>query len=133
MSRYSAIVMDHFDNPRNGGRMEGSHLVGSANLHGAAPHMSIYLRVRDEVVERVMFQTFGCGAAIAAGSMLTVLATNRLVAECRQITVQQLDRALGGLPAEKCFCAELAIAALQDGLAKIPPPELGTPCFAANP
>lgn len=78
--------------------------------------MKLYLRVEEGRVIAARFQTFGCGVAIACCSKLTEMATNRLVQECRDITSQQLEAGLAGLPVEKRFCAALAVEALRNGL-----------------
>ena len=67
-------------------------------------------------VAEVRYQTFGCGPAIAAGSMLTEMITGRTIAESLALTKRELIEAIGGLPANKTWCAGLAIEALHDGL-----------------
>jgi len=81
--------------------------------------MDLYLRIKDGVVQEAKFQTFGCGPAIAAGSMLTEMITNRTIAECLELSQHRLIEALGGLPSDKTWCADLAIGALRNALSKI--------------
>src|SRR5947199_8905463 len=95
---YSDILMDHFESPRNVGRMSEADCVGEADVGGRAPRISIYLKICGQRIERASFQSFGCGAAIAAGSLLTELIMGRTLQDCRTLTESDLDRALGGLP-----------------------------------
>lgn len=123
MRGYSAIAMDHFQSPRNAGRMDDANAVGRANVAGRAPYMTIYLKLKDEVVERATFQTFGCGAAIAAGSMLTEMVKGKSISACETLAEADIDDALGGLPPQKRFCAALALLALHDALKQLPTEE----------
>ena len=81
--------------------------------------MKLYLRREGDAISRATFQTFGCGFSIACCSMLTEMVTGRSVEECRKLTAAELGEALGGLPPEKQFCADLAVEALQDGLRQL--------------
>ena len=116
MSRYSATVMDHFSSPRNSGEMQGPDLVGVASLRGKAPYVMFFLRVDGDTIQKANFKTFGCGAAIACGSMLTEMISGRSLNEARAIRPDQLVQALDGLPSEKRFCAELTVSALSNAL-----------------
>jgi NifU-like protein involved in Fe-S cluster formation len=119
MSRYSEILMDHFESPRNAGVLPPPCETGHASLPGGAPRMTIYVRTQDGVVEQATFQTFGCGVSVACCSVLTEMVANRQVAECLEITPQQIEDALDGLPIEKRFCASLAVEALRNALARL--------------
>jgi NifU-like protein involved in Fe-S cluster formation len=96
--------------------MASPDAVGHASLDGRAPRVTVHLRIRDEIVEQLMFQAFGCGVTIASCSVLTELATGRRIAECAAITPAQVIAALSGMPDDKRFCADLAIQALRDAL-----------------
>ncbi|MFO0946230.1 MAG: iron-sulfur cluster assembly scaffold protein [Planctomycetota bacterium] len=116
MPKFTDIVMDHFQHPRNVGRLDSPTNVGIEGEAGRAPYMVIQLRVQDERIVDARFQTFGCGAAIAAGSMLTEMILGRDVPECLRVTENELNEALGGLPADKLWCAQLPVAALRRAL-----------------
>ncbi len=116
MSAPSATVMDHVLSPRNGGEMQKPTAIGRASLGGRAPYVTIYLKVDRGAVSNAMFQTFGCGYSIACCSILTEIVTKLTAAECRLVTSDQIISSLGGLPAERTFCAELAVAALRNAL-----------------
>lgn len=108
--------MDHFTAPRNAGRLLAADAVGQADVAGSAPRITIYLQVAGERIEHVTFQSFGCGASIAAGSALTELVQGKTVQECRLLVPGDVESALGGLPPQKRFCATLAIVALNNAL-----------------
>jgi len=119
MATYSPIAMDHFLSPRNSGPLEDYDLEGNARLPGQSPFMRLHLCLAGQIVERATFMTFGCAAAVASGSMLTEMITGKTIAQCQEIDSQVLDIALGGLPNERKFCTELAIAALRNAIAQL--------------
>lgn len=116
MPPWSSIVMEHFQDPQNAGVLSDADAVGKASVGGHAPYMTLFLRIDEGQVQAARFKSFGCGYSIAAGSMLTVLITGRTLAACQALTTQELERALGGLPQHKRFCAQLAINAMHNGL-----------------
>ncbi|MEX2121001.1 MAG: iron-sulfur cluster assembly scaffold protein [Pirellulales bacterium] len=118
MNHYSPTIIDHFESPRNAGRMERPDAIGMSSIGGRAPYMTMYLRLENDLVA-AMFQTFGCGASIAAGSVLTEMVSRRPVSDCLAIKPDEVERALGGLPEEKRFCADLAVDALRDALRQL--------------
>lgn len=116
MSRFSATVMEHFQNPRNRGRLAEASLVGVEGSPGRGRYFIVYLRLVNELVEQASFECNGCGVTIATGSVLTEYLIKRSLAECRQLTVSALLSEMEGLPADKSYCAVFAIAALQDAV-----------------
>jgi nitrogen fixation NifU-like protein len=113
---YSDTLMEHFSSPRNSGRLDDADHTGAAGTVGGGPFFLLYLRVEQGTVRDAKFQTHGCGATIASGSMLTELIKNRSLEECRGLTVEQLIAALDGIPPHKRHGPALAIAALQNAL-----------------
>ena len=112
-TRYTAITIDHFQRPRNVGRLADAHGVGRVDDAARETTVSIYVRFgEDGRVERATFRTLGCSACVAASSMATELLPGRREA----ISAEELDRALGGLPAEKRYCAELVAEAVRRAL-----------------
>src|SRR5271154_7303306 len=101
MGKYSEKVMDHFLSPRNCGHMAGADRIGLIGIPGSGPFMLFYLRLDGGRVADAMFQTYGCGTTIAAGSMLTELVKNRSIEDCQGITEEQLVQALDGVPYDK--------------------------------
>lgn len=111
---YSQKVVDHFTSPRNQGRMENPDGVGKVGNPVCGDVMYIYIKVKDDVIEDVRWETMGCAAAIATSSMVTELAKGKTLEEAEKITRGDVADALEGLPAIKMHCSNLAA----DGLKK---------------
>ena len=116
MSRPSTEVIDHFDHPRNAGRIPNANAIGRSSLDGRAPYTNVYLLVREGRIEKAGFETFGCGFSIACCSLLTELATGRTIDECKALAAHEIIRGLGRVPENRQFCAELATKALHDAI-----------------
>ena len=118
MALYSEKVMDHFRNPRNVGVIENADGVGEVGNPVCGDIMKIYLKIRDDTIADVKFETFGCGSAIASSSMATELIKGKPISDALQLTNKAVTEALGGLPAHKLHCSVLAeearTAALQN-------------------
>lgn len=110
---YTEIVMDHFMNPRNVGEIENADGVGEVGNVKCGDIMRIYIKVNNEHIEDIKFKTFGCGSAIAASSMATVLIKGMTIEDALKVTNKQVVDALGGLPAVKIHCSVLAEQALK--------------------
>ena len=113
MALYSEKVMDHFRNPRNVGSIENADGVGEVGNAKCGDIMKIYLKIDDDVVSDVKFETFGCGSAIASSSMATELIKGKPVSEVLTLTNKAVTEALDGLPAHKLHCSVLAEEAIQ--------------------
>lgn len=105
---YSEKVMDHFMNPRNQGEIENPDGVGEVGNPKCGDIMKIFLRVKDDRIEDVKFQTFGCGAAVASSSMATDLIKGKTLEEAWDLSNKAVAEALGGLPPVKMHCSVLA-------------------------
>lgn len=110
---YSKTVMDHFKNPRNVGVIEDADGVGEVGNPLCGDMMTIYLKIDDEKIEDIKFQTFGCGSAIAVSSMLTEIAMGKSIDKAKKITNKDVAEALDGLPKNKLHCSNLGADALQ--------------------
>ena len=108
MALYSDIVMDHFMHPRNVGEIPDADGVGQVGNAKCGDIMKMYLKIKDNVIQDVKFETFGCGSAIASSSMATELIKGKTVDEALAVTNKQVVDALGGLPAYKLHCSVLA-------------------------
>jgi FeS cluster assembly scaffold protein NifU, Clostridium type len=104
--------MDHFQNPRNVGEIEDADGVGTVGNPTCGDLMTIYIKVKDNVIEDVKFKTFGCGAAIATSSMITEMAVGKTIEEALEITRNDVANELEGLPPVKMHCSNLAADAL---------------------
>ena len=109
---YSDIVMDHFNNPRNTGVIEDADGVGEVGNPVCGDMMTFYIKVKDNVLEDVKFQTFGCVAAIAVSSIVSEMAKGKKLEDALQITRQKVAESLGGLPPNKLHCSNLGADAL---------------------
>ena len=116
MALYSEKVMDHFRNPRNVGVIEDADGVGEVGNAKCGDIMKIYLKIDDDIVTDVKFETFGCGSAIASSSMATELIKGRPVSEALTLTNQAVAEALDGLPPHKIHCSVLAEEAIKNAL-----------------
>ena len=110
---YSEKVMDHFQNPRNVGKMEDADGIGEVGNAKCGAIMKMYIKVEDDIITDVKFNTFGCGSAIASSSMATEMIKGKPVAEALELTNKAVVEALDGLPAQKVHCSVLAEEAIK--------------------
>ncbi|MBI2858503.1 MAG: Fe-S cluster assembly scaffold protein NifU [Chloroflexi bacterium] len=113
---YSDIVMDHFRNPRNVGVIENADGVGEEGNPVCGDMMTFYIKVKDDRISDVKFQTFGCGAAIAVSSMVSEMAVGKTLEEVKKITPETVAEMLGGLPKNKFHCSNLGAQALNKAI-----------------
>lgn len=114
---YTDSVMDHFMNPRNVGSMDDADGVGTEGNPVCGDIMKIYIKVRNARIEDIKFQTFGCGAAIATSSMVTEMVKGKTLEEALKVSNATVAEALGGLPANKMHCSNLAADAMHKAIA----------------
>ena len=114
--RFSDILMDHFQSPRNQGRMDSPDVVGIAGVPGQGRYLILYLRLNAGRISQATFEAHGCGVTIACGSALTEIVTERRPQECADLTPQNLIDALDGIPPDKRDCAGFALHALRNAL-----------------
>ncbi len=113
MEEYSQKVMDHFMNPRNVGVIEDADAIGEVGNPRCGDIMRMYLKIKNNVIEDIKFQTFGCGAAVATSSMVTELVKGKTLEEALKVTKMDVADALGGLPPIKMHCSNLAEEAIK--------------------
>ncbi len=116
MALYSEKVMDHFRNPRNVGVIEDADGVGEVGNPTCGDIMKIYLKIKDDIIQDVKFETFGCGSAIASSSMATELIKGKPISEAMQLSNKAVIEALEGLPSNKIHCSVLAEEAIKAAL-----------------
>jgi len=109
---YTDKVMDHFQNPRNVGVLKDADGVGKVGNPVCGDMMTFYVKVKDDRLEDVKFQTFGCGAAIAVSSIVSEMAKGMTVEEAMKLTNDRVAEELGGLPKNKLHCSNLGADAL---------------------
>lgn len=116
MALYSEKVMDHFRSPRNVGVIENANGIGEVGNAKCGDIMKIYLKIENDIIIDVKFETFGCGSAIAASSMATEIIKGRPLTEAMALTNKAVVEALDGLPAHKIHCSVLAEEAIKAAL-----------------
>ena len=116
MALYSEKVMDHFRNPRNVGVIEDADGVGEVGNAKCGDIMKMYLKIDNDIITDVKFETFGCGSAIASSSMATELIKGKPVSEAMALTNKAVAEALDGLPDYKMHCSVLAEEAIRSAL-----------------
>ena len=110
---YSEKVMDHFQHPRNVGKIDDADGVGEVGNAKCGDIMKMYLKVDDGVITDVKFNTFGCGSAIATSSMATEMIKGKTIEEALTLSNKAVVEALDGLPANKIHCSVLAEQAVK--------------------
>ena len=116
MALYSEIVMDHFTHPRNVGVIENADGVGEVGNAQCGDLMKIYLKIENDIIVDVKFETFGCGSAIASSSMATEMIKGKPISDAMALTNKAVAEALDGLPAHKLHCSVLAEEAIKNAL-----------------
>jgi nitrogen fixation NifU-like protein len=116
MPMYSEKVMDHFMNPRNVGEIKDADGIGEEGNPICGDMMTFYIKVKDNRLEDVKFQTFGCGAAVAVSSMVSEMAKGKTLEEALEITPSLVAQELEGLPKNKYHCSNLGAQALRKAI-----------------
>ena len=113
MALYSDKVMDHFQHPRNVGKLDDADGIGEVGIAKCGDIMRMYIKVDDGIITDCKFNTFGCGSAIATSSMATELIKGKSVKEALELSNQAVVEALDGLPPQKIHCSVLAEEAVR--------------------
>ena len=113
---YSELVIEHFQNPRNVGAIEDADGVGKLGSPVCGDLMEIYIKVDNNHIADIKFRTFGCGAAIASGSMASEIIKGKTLAEAEALSDEDVAKALGGLPEKKMHCSNLAASTLHKAI-----------------
>jgi len=119
IEQYSEKVFEHFRNPQNMGKIENADGVGTVGNPVCGDLMKLYIKVEDQIIKDIKFQTLGCGAAIATSSILTTLVKGKKIEDALKIGNKDVTKALGGLPKEKLHCSLLAADALKEAVGDI--------------
>lgn len=110
---YSEVVMDHFRNPRNLGKMDDADGIGEVGNAKCGDIMKMYIKVEDGIITDAKFNTFGCGSAIASSSMATEMIKGKSIDEALELSNKAVVEALDGLPTHKIHCSVLAEEAVK--------------------
>jgi len=113
---YSKNVIDHFKNPHNQGEIKCADAIGKVGNPVCGDVMKIYLKIKDDKIADIKFETLGCAAAIAVSSVLTDMAKGKTLGQVLKITKDKVVKNLGGLPAPKIHCSMLGVEALHKAI-----------------
>ncbi|MDD4412402.1 MAG: iron-sulfur cluster assembly scaffold protein [Patescibacteria group bacterium] len=113
---YSQKVIDHFKNPHNQGSIADADAIGQEGNPVCGDIMKIYLKINNNIIEDIKFETLGCAAAIAVSSALTDIAKGKTLDEALLLTKDAIVEDLGGLPAPKIHCSMLGVEALHSAI-----------------
>ena len=113
---YSDKVIEHFQNPRNVGEIPDHDGVGRVGSPVCGDMMEVYIKVEEGRLADVRYKTFGCGAAVASGSMGTEMVKGKTIEEAMEITDMQVAEALDGLPEEKLHCSNLVADGIRSAI-----------------
>ncbi len=113
---YTATVMDHFQSPRNLGRLENADMLIQVGEPSCGDSVLIFMQIENEILCDIKYKVFGCAAAIATSSIGSVMAKGRTLDEVLAIRDRDITEALGGLPNEKQHCSNLIASALHAGV-----------------
>ena len=115
---YSDMVVDHYENPRNVGKMEIDDSVGTGMVGAPAcgDVMKLQIKVVDGIIQDARFKTYGCGSAIASSSLVTEWVKGRTLDEAGQIKNSEIAAELA-LPPVKIHCSILAEDAIKAAIA----------------
>ncbi|MDR0915513.1 MAG: Fe-S cluster assembly scaffold protein NifU [Endomicrobium sp.] len=116
MTFYSKKVMNHFLNPRNVGYIKNADGIGEVGNPICGDMMTFYIKVSNNRIIDVKFQTFGCGAAIAVSSMVSEMVLGKTLEEVQCLTNDDVAQALDGLPSNKIHCSNLGADALHKAI-----------------
>jgi nitrogen fixation protein NifU and related proteins len=114
--QYTQKVIDHFKKPHNQGVIKNADAVGQAGNPVCGDVMKIYLKVKNDKIADIKFETLGCAAAIAVSSSLTDLVKGKTLDEALAVTKDKIVEDLGGLPPVKIHCSMLGIEALHEAI-----------------
>lgn len=113
---YNDKVMENFSNPQNVGVLPDANGIGTVGNATCGDIMKMYLKIKNNIIEDVKFETFGCGSAIASSSMATEMIKGKSIHEAMALTNKAVAEALDGLPAHKLHCSVLAEEAIKKAL-----------------
>jgi nitrogen fixation NifU-like protein len=115
---YTKKVMEHFQHPHNQGVIKDADAVGQVGNPTCGDVMKIYLKIKDNRITDIKFETLGCAAAIAISSILTDMVQGKTLDKALALSKDDIVKELGGLPATKFHCSMLGIEALREAIDK---------------
>ena len=113
---YSEKVIDYFRNPEYAGVIEDANGIGEEGNVKCGDLMKIFLKVKDNVIEDIKFQTYGCMAAIASSNALCKVVKGKTIEQAEKVTFKDVLNELGEMPKIKVHCSVLGIEALRNAI-----------------
>lgn len=113
---YSKKVINHFKKPHNQGEIKDADAIGKVGNPVCGDVMKFYIKVKNDKISDVKFETLGCAAAIAVSSALTDMVKGKTIDEALKVTKDQIVKDLGGLPVQKVHCSMLGVEALHKAI-----------------
>lgn len=114
--KFTEKTIDYAKNPRNQGDMENPTAIGEVSNPDCGDSTIIYLKVEDNIIKDVTFETFGCAAAVASSSMLTEMIKGKTIEEAYVMTEEAVAEELGGLPDKKMHCSVIGVEAMRKAI-----------------
>jgi len=115
---YTKKVMKHFLKPKYAGKIKNADAVGRIANNKCGDIMEIYLKIKDNKIKDIKFQTLGCPAAIASSDVLCELVKGKTLEQAEKIKEKDIIKKLGGLPMVKQHCSVLGTKTLKDAINK---------------
>lgn len=116
MLKYSKKLLDHFKHPHNLGKIKNADGVGEVGNLVCGDVMKLYIKVKDETIKDIKFETYGCAAAVATSSVITDLVKGKKISEALEIKNDKVIGSLGFLPKTKIHCSLLSVEALRKAI-----------------
>ena len=116
--KYSKILMNRFLNPKNFGEIKKPDVIYEAINPICKDSMKIFLRIKDEKIANIKFQTIGCAAAIACSDIACELAKGKKITDAKKISKTQILKKIGNVPESKKHCSLLGEIAIKKAIEK---------------
>jgi len=113
---YTKKVLETFKNPHNYGKIKNADGIGKVGNIVCGDVMWLYIKIKDDIIKDIKFETFGCVAAISTSSIITDLVKGKTIKEALKTTKDNVIESLGGLPKIKYHCSVLAVDALVEAV-----------------
>jgi len=114
--QYSKKVLKHFRNPHNLGKIKDPSGIGEVGNMACGDVMKLYIKVKNNIITEIKFETYGCAAAIATSSVITDLVKGKTIDEAIKMTNKDVIDSLDGLPPIKIHCSLLSVDALSEAI-----------------
>jgi len=116
MFKYSKKLLDHFFHPKNMGKIKNPDGIGVAGNPICGDVLKLYIKIKENKIADIKFETLGCAAAIAVSSVLTEMVKGKTIDEALKIKNEDIVKELGGIPPQKIHCSLLGEEALKKAI-----------------